>query len=179
MRQQNKPSPKRRWVIIGPGLVLALILALQIVVRNHRTTAEPIIERQVIGVQTERGYTPALEVSYILERRDVLRLSERQQESLRKLQSEGASKSKPLTDSLDEAANDFQAFMKKTGGKATVRDIQTHSGQVSELSREVSSLRRVYWEKALMLLDERQKAIVRQELPRPGKTDESRENQKR
>ena len=161
LKQQDKTRSRRRWIIIGPGIILALIFGLQIAIQNHKaSSAPPIIERQVLGTKAEQGPIMAPELDYILERKDQLALSPSQEKTLMKLKSEWEAKSEPLMDQLNKASEDFQKFMKQSGGKATMRDIQSHAGAISELSRQVSSLRRVYWEKGMQMLDEKQRRMI-------------------
>jgi hypothetical protein len=164
-RQKDNAKPRSRWIIIGPGIILAIIFALQIAINNHKSASvPPIIEKQVIGGETTQSMTPTPEVGYVLEREDSLGLSSAQESSLRKLQAEWEARSRPLVATMNKAARDFQAFMDKSGGRATMRDIQSHTGYVSESSRQVSSLRRVYWQKALYVLDKRQQSVIEKSL---------------
>lgn len=166
-KQHAEVRPRKRWIVIGPGIVLALILAIQIVIASReKSVRPPIIERQVVGSGVAQSVRPAPEVAYILEHSDRLALSDRQVKALSALQSDWQSRSRPLSEDLEKAAGEFGAFMKETGSKATVPDIQSHAGSFSELSREVSSLRRVYWEKAIQVLSEQQRKVIDKELAR-------------
>ena len=141
--------------MIGPGILIAIILSLQIAIKEHTSSSsrQPIVERQVIGSQTK----PTPGVDYIISRADELDLSEKQIASLKRLQAEWQAKSQPLNDEMARASKEFERFMKESKGKASLREIQTHAGAVSELSRQTSSLRRIYWEKGLQVLDETQR----------------------
>lgn len=167
--KQSSPTvntkPRSRWVIIGPGVILALIFGLQMAINNHKVaSAPPIIERQVIGGNSTQKLITAPEISYILAHNDQLHLSSRQKASLNRLQDDWAAKSKPLTVSMDRAVEEFNAFMKSAGNRASMREIQSHAAPVSESSREFASLRRIYWEKALQELDKEQRAAINQEM---------------
>ncbi len=165
--KQADVKPRRRWIVIGPGLVLAVILAIQVMIANRpKPAGRPIIERQVIGSEVIQTATPAPAISYILERKQQLALGDRQVKALNALQVDWQSKSKPLSAELNKAAGEFNAFMKTAENKATMKDIQSHSGPVSELSRQVSSLRRVYWEKARQILSAPQQQTLDKELSR-------------
>ncbi|MHB1001124.1 MAG: hypothetical protein ACYC27_17920 [Armatimonadota bacterium] len=166
-KQQTDTRPRKRWIIIGPGIILAMILAIQIVISNRqKPSGPPIIERQVVGSEVTHSISPTPDVGYILERRDKLGLSDRQIKALVALQADWQSKSKPISDDLNQATREFDAFMEKAGNKATIRDIQSHAGPVSELSRQLSSLRRVYWEKAIQVLNKQQMQAINKELSR-------------
>ncbi|HEY3298137.1 MAG TPA: hypothetical protein VGK34_05715 [Armatimonadota bacterium] len=160
--RQKNDTPRRRWLIIGPGIVFALILALQWVITNRKSsdTGRPIIERQVIAVPKTRGEVRVPEIGFVLQNREQLKLSAAQVSDLRKLEVEWNEKSKPLNDLMNRAASDFQSYMKSAGSKVAMKDIQSHAAPVSELSGQISSLRRVYWEKAIIVLDGKQRRAV-------------------
>jgi hypothetical protein len=161
---KNNDQPRRRWITIGPGIILAAILALQIVSANRqKPAAPPIIERQVEG-SARQGISPAPTVSYILDRKGKLKLSPGQVKHLSALEAEWASQSGPLVKDMDKAAREFNAFMKKSGNKATLKDLQAHAASVSVLSGQLSGMRRVYWEHATSLLDKTQIKIVKSDL---------------
>ncbi|MHB1456026.1 MAG: hypothetical protein ACYC0V_03830 [Armatimonadota bacterium] len=170
MKQTNKQTdkqPRRRWITIGPGIIIALILTIQIVVANRqKPTAAPIIERQVVNNGVNRKMQPAPEIGYVIEHKKQLALSSNQMKALDVLRLEWQSRSKPLSANMDRAAGEFNAFMKKTGNKATIQEIKSHAGYVSELSREASSLRRIYWEKALQVLNKEQRQVIDKQLSR-------------
>lgn len=129
---------------------------------NQRKTesAPPIIERQVIGGEPAHQPYITPEVSWLLQRSSQFHLTQTQTSALTKLRGEWDLKSKLIRTELDSASRDFQAFMRSRGGRASVSDIQSHSGPVSELSREYSGLRRVYWQKALGVLTKDQRASI-------------------
>ena len=168
MKQPNKQTekqPRRRWITIGPGIVIALILAIQIVVANRqKPVVAPIVERQVVSNEVSRKMLPTPEIGYVMERKEQLALDNHQIKVLDTLSLEWQSKSKPLSANMDKAAGEFNAFMKKTGNKATMQEIKSHAGHVSELSREASSLRRIYWEKTLQVLNKQQRQIIDKQL---------------
>ncbi len=156
---------RRRWIALGPGIVIALILALQAAGRHHKTApGPPVIEHRVIGDEISQPETLAPRVDYLLARADDLRLEARQLASLKELQAEWDAKSASLALELDRAGAEFERFMESTGDKASMREIQAHTGPVAELSRQVSSLRRVYWQRALRVLDHKQREVVGREL---------------
>ena len=163
--QQDQTKPRKRWIVIGPGLVIAIILALQVAINNHKTSAgPPIVERQVLGAKVAAGAVTAPEIDYVLKHMDDLALTSHQVAVLTNLQSDWKTKSGPLADDLQRAADSFQRFMQDVGDKAPMQDIQAHAAPVSELSRQVSSLRRVYWEKALQVLDKGQREKIQRQL---------------
>ena len=156
------PNRRRtRWYILGPGILIALILAVQVGARNRKAaSAPPIIEHQVIGGEIAKDRTPAHEIGYILDRAKKLALTDGQCNSLRRLKAEWKSKSGPLTDQMNRAALQFERFMANAKGKASLRDIQAQAAPTSELSRQVSALRRIYWQKALQVLDADQRKTL-------------------
>ncbi len=157
---KSKSKSKRRFIIIGPGILLALIFALQVAIQNHqKAAAPPIIERQVLASSSSHAVLSP-EIGFILKHKNELRLTDGQQAKLTKLQAEWDAKSGPMTAEMNKAAADFQSFMRKAGGKAMMRDIQSHAGPVSELSRQVSSLRTIYWQKAQQILSAEQRKAV-------------------
>jgi hypothetical protein len=161
MTKHSNNNPRKRWIIVGLGIVLALIFALQIAIRNHQAvSAPPIVEHQIARSGVVRSAVPAPEVKLILDHGSELGLSDRQTASVRKTQREWQAKSTPLISEMNRAAAEFQSFMSRSGGKATMGEIQSHAAGVSELSRQVSSLRRVYWQRAMQELTAHQKQMV-------------------
>lgn len=161
-QQQPQAAPRRRWFVIGPGVLIAVILGLQIAIANHRTTsAPPIVERQVLGARTDTVSAPAYEISVILGHAKDLRLSDSQSSSLKKLQAEWIAISKPLTEEMNRSAADFDEFMARANGRATLSEVQSHAGPVSEASRQVASVRRGYWQRALRVLDPQQREALK------------------
>jgi len=179
-KQQADTRPRKRWIVIGPGILLALVFALQIAMRNHQvTSAPPIIGRQVIGVQTAEGGVLTPEIGYMLEYKEHLGLSDRQIASLENLQEEWNAKSQSLKRQMDRAAGEFRRFMNEAGSDVSVRDIQSHAGSVSELSGEVSGLRGIYWQKALQVLDRGQRSMIEQELSQGARTQLAEEDKEK
>jgi hypothetical protein len=142
-------------------MLIAAILAMQVAAKNRQSaSAPPIVEHQVIGGEMTEDSTTAREVDYILERAAQLGLTDGQRVSLQNLKAEWESKSGPLTDQMNRAALQFESFMSKAKGKSSMQDIQSRAAPVSELSRQVSSLRRIYWQKALQVLDADQRKAL-------------------
>lgn len=163
--KQSDKSPRNRWLTIGPGIVLALILAIQIVIGNRQKPTQPPIIERVVGTVSERKLLPAPEIGYLLERRERLGLNDPQVKRLMIIQNDWQVESKPLTTDLKNAADQFNAFMKEAGHRrVAIGDVQSHAMSVSELSRKVSSVRRKYWERAMGVLSSKQRVAVNQEL---------------
>jgi hypothetical protein len=161
-RSDVQSRPRRRWIIIGPGILIAIILALQVAIKQHTVSSRPpIIERQVIGRQGTSEL--ARSVGYVIDHAEQLKLSERQLASLKNLEGEWETRSAPLQSELNRAASEFERFMKQAEGKVTAQEIQARGAEVSELSRQMASLRRVYWQKALQMLDEEQRKTILEE----------------
>lgn len=141
-------------------------------IRNHNTASTPpIIERQILGdeVSTQK-WAPALQIDYILTNSKKLGLGNKQLEALNKLNTEWKFKSKPIMDDLNRASANFQQFMKKIGNKASMQDIQSQAAPVSELSRQIASLRKIYWQKALQILDKHQQKALGNDLENKGQS---------
>jgi len=128
--------------------------------RHQATMSPPIIESQVIGGSQEQKVAPPREIGYILKNANKAALTAQQKASITKLRQEYESKSKPMKADLEKASSDFQSFMKKTGKRASIKEIQTQTAQVSDLSRQLSTLRKAYWQKGISQLDKKQQKTL-------------------
>ena len=178
--QGQRMRRPRKWIIVGPGILIAAIIALEVMARDHQTrTGPPIVEHQIVRGQVGSGGYPAGSIEYILTKSDRLQLTEAQVGKLGELRAAWQAKIGPITREMNSAAADFERFMRQSGRRASMRDIQDHAAVVSELSRQLSSIRRIYWERALQILDAGQRETLEQELQRQAnqgtaKTDRSK-----
>lgn len=156
---------KRRWVSFGPGVAVALLISAFVVHTRWQEGARrqaPRIERAII-IDTSKaraGLVP--EVSTLLARREQLKLSVLQVAEVKQLQADWERVSAPLRKQAERAAREFRAWMSKAQqhGRVTTTDIQEHGAEVSDLSAKLVQQRLIYWESALQLLTEEQRAKV-------------------
>jgi len=143
------------------GLILGLIVALQIWINTHnKNAAPPIVERQVVGSTTRQVSSAVPDISFIIQKRRMLDLSDQQVQKLEKLQAGWQTESTPINVELKKAADNFDSFMAQSKGKASMKDIQSHAAEVTTLSAKISGLRIAYWEKGLNVLTIKQTQTI-------------------
>ncbi|MHB1462453.1 MAG: hypothetical protein ACYC1M_14295 [Armatimonadota bacterium] len=166
-------QPRRRWLNIGPGIVIALAISALIGSQYIKTgmanrsvnQASPIIERSVISSSYEDGSGPTPEVSYIITRSVAIKLTSAQKERLSTLQSEWEGLYAPKLAAANRAADDARKYLAdaKFKTRVPVQQIEEQAGSVIALSREISSARRHYWDKAMRILDAQQRLTIQRE----------------
>ena len=162
----DETRKSRRWFVIGPGLILSAVLAIQIVVTNRKTdSAPPIVEHYVSSASISDDSVPIDGINSMLKFEKKLALTSGQHESLLKLHSEWMEKSRPFDDRLRRASEEFNSFMARNPkGRVPVSEIQSHAASVSNLSGQAVSMRKVYWQRALIILNTKQKNILKDEI---------------
>ena len=176
-RQHRSPARgrqvKRPIFHIGPGILFALILAAivgssaiksEMQRRQAARSGPPIVERQIVSSDIEK-LGPVPEVSFLIDRRDKLGLSESQLRSLRKLQFAWQKfyfpKMKVANAAVRQAA-DYMSGAEKNRQTPTAQ-IQREAAPVVAISGEISAVRRQYWARATALLAPAQRLIAARE----------------
>jgi hypothetical protein len=165
------PRPKRRWLTIGPGIVIALAISALIgsqwirteIAARRQRSAPPIVERQVISSSYEETSGPTPEVSFILDRAGKLHLTHAQLTRLAALQSKWQKFYAPKIAAANRAAENTNKYLAKHGSRTPVAQIQDAAGPVIALSGEISSARRSYWDQAVRFLDPGQRVMIQRE----------------
>jgi Spy/CpxP family protein refolding chaperone len=138
-----------------------LILALQVVISSYKTPAgPPVIEHQVIGRSDSRQLVPIKGVGEIQQRAKELALTRDQLNQIQMISQEWKQKSKPLDDQANAETTKFRKFMDSSKEKTNFRTIRTQTSNLSELSRQLADLRHIYWDKALQVLDAKQRRVL-------------------
>ena len=158
---------RRRLLNFGPGIVIALLVATFVVYQDRQSIhrARPTVRRTRIPdtENAKQGLTP--ELAWLLARHEQLALSAEQVKKIEALRSEWDRVTAPLRQQVDRAAEEFREWMddaQKKGGVA-INDIQQHNAEVSTLSVQLAQQRRDYWERALTLLTDEQRAQLQTE----------------
>ncbi len=162
---KGKEIKARRWFNFGPGIAIALILSAFVVYTRWQEQARrtpPRIERTVLSDSTkpDEGIIP--EISSLLSRREELKLSAQQVKQIEKLQAEWERVATPLREQANRAAGQFRAWMDEAQkrGRVAMNEVQERGAEVRELSAQLVQQRRAYWQSALKLLTEEQRAQV-------------------
>jgi hypothetical protein len=165
-------SSRPRMIRIGPGLIIALLVALFIVVRwlqSERTAQQqsilpPIVEKPlVIPEQEKLGPTP--EVNFILQHKLALKLTASQIQQLGKLQDQWQRFSAPKQQQLKRSAQATEKYLQgaQNQHRTPAAQIEDQAKDVIVLSRELSSERQRLWSRALTVLTLTQQKAVNQE----------------
>ncbi|MHB9037385.1 MAG: hypothetical protein ACYC64_12025 [Armatimonadota bacterium] len=169
----SRTLPKRRWLNIGPGIVLALAISALLGARYIKTemasrqqpSAPPIVERQVISSSYEEKSGPTPEVSFIIDRTEKIHLTDAQLVGLKALQSKWQKFYGPKIAQARLAAVKTDEYLAgtKSRSRTPIAQIQSEAGSLINLSGEISAARRSYWNHAVSCLTKKQRSILQQE----------------
>ena len=166
-------QPKRRWLHIGPGIVIALAISALIgsqwikteIATRKQQSAPPIVERQVISSSYEEKLGPTPEVGFIIDRAEKLRITGAQLARLKALRADWQKRYGPKIAEANQAANRTSRYLAGAKGKSRtpVAQIQNEAAPVIALSGEISSARRGYWDRAARILTSEQRKLLQAE----------------
>lgn len=166
-------KPKRRWLNIGPGIILALAASAFIasgwvkteMATRRQHSAPPIIERQVISSAYEEKSGPTPEIKFIIDRSGKIGLTDAQLSKLRVLQSQWHTYYDPKIAQANQAAEKTREYLNDAKGRSRtpIPQIQSEAGGLIALSAEISTARRSYWSRAVNVLTPIQRDIVQSE----------------
>jgi hypothetical protein len=165
IRNPKSEIRRRRWFNFGPGIAIALVLSAFVVYTRWQEQARrtpPRIERTVLSDTDKPNAGIIPEISSLLARREELKLSAQQVKEIEKLQAEWERVAAPLREQADRAAGQFRAWMDEAQkrGRVAMNEVQERGAEVRELSAQLVQQRRAYWQSALKLLTEEQRAQV-------------------
>jgi hypothetical protein len=172
-KTSNNAEPKRRWLNIGPGIVLALAISALIGARYIKTEiaarrqpdASPIIERQVMSSSYGDKSGPIPEVSFIIDRAGKLHITDAQLAHLKALQSKWRKFYVPKIAQANKAAAKTHKYLADAEGnsRTPLAQIESAAAPVVALSREISAARRSYWSQAVKILTPNQRKALQAE----------------
>ena len=162
MSKNTSTQPKRRWLNIGPGLVIALAISAFVgsqwikneIAARRQPSAPPIVERQVISSSIDEKSGPTPEVGFIIDRAGTLNLSDAQLARLRALKQKWQNYYGPKIAEANKAAAQTRQYLTDAKGnpRTPVAQIQSAAGPVIALSGEISAARGSYWSHAAKIL---------------------------
>src|SRR5207245_2148756 len=104
---------------------------------------------------------PAPDLAFVLEQRGAFNLSARQHQQLIRLEQRFGRETEEIRLALDQASAEFTRQMQEGGRKrALLPDLEQRTAAVSQLSRQLSAARHVYWAHAARMLTPAQRARV-------------------
>lgn len=166
-------QPGRRLFYIGPGLIIALILAVLIAANWYRgemrmrkaKSGPPIVERQITSSDLDPQMGPAPQVSFLLERRGKLKLTHEQMRELESIQNEWKKLYGPKIAEANRVAEEAGRYLEssKRKGRTPTAQIQDRAAELIALSREISTARRRYWDRAMSALTVEQRKLVNEQ----------------
>ncbi len=161
---------KRRWINIGPGIVIALAVSALIgsqyieseTAARQRNSAPPIVEQQIITSSYEEKSGPTPELSYIIDQAEELRITSSQLAQLKKLQAEWQQFYGPKIAQAHKAASEADKYLSdvRDQSRTPVSQISSAAEPVITLSGEISSARRSYWDRAVKILTQEQQKLL-------------------
>ena len=166
-------QPKRRWLNIGPGIILALAISAFIGARYIKTeiaarrqpSAPPIVERQVISSSYDEKSGPTPEVSFIIDRAGKLHVTDAQLARLKALQQRWRKYYGPKIAQANQAAAKTNEYLADAKGnpRTPAAQIRSAAAPVIALSGEISAARRSYWGQAVNILTAGQRKTLQAE----------------
>ena len=166
-------QPKRRWLNIGPGLVIALAISALIgsqwirteIAARRQPSAPPIIERQIISSSYDEKSGPTPEVGFIIDRARKLHITDAQLARLKALQKKWRKYYGPKIAQANQAAAKTNEYLADAKGnsRTPAAQIQGAAAPVIALSGEISAARRSYWGQAVNILTAGQRKALQAE----------------
>jgi hypothetical protein len=163
---------------IGPGLVIAVILAVIIggnaikdKLPQQKSTSGPIIENRIVGGSSNPA-PPTLDVGFLLTHSDKLGLTPKQVSALNTLNRKYQSTYGPKLKQAKAEADKLKSLLAKSGnGTTPVASIQQQAAPYVALSSQISQGRRQYWSRAMTLLTpkQREKVLALRKARSPGR----------
>lgn len=156
---ERRPS-LRRWLRIGPGLILALV-AIWILWPHLREegpgSRSPSIQRTRVDPLPNPPPT-APDPGWLLKQRQALGLSADQVRKLTRLRDRWDRDTQALREELAQATAEFERGMPAGGERGvTMEQLRERAAPVSELSRQLVDARRAWWEEARAVLTAHQR----------------------
>jgi hypothetical protein len=149
---QARRGPRTRWLRLGPGLVLALILSAVTWLREQplrqADTGRPVVERVALpGNRSPR--TP--DVADLLAHAGELRLTPLQRTQLKQLVRQWAPESAERQQAMREAAGDFARFMARAQHheKQGAADLYRQAAEGSARTSEWLARKAYFWQRGL------------------------------
>ena len=157
---------------IGPGLLLAILAAVVIGIRERphlqAPGGRPVLEH-VPRVSQRPAATPDL--SELLAQAEALRLTPRQRAAVDRLMKQWAQESADRRRDMDRAAAEFSQFMQQAQrrGQGGLEEIQRHATETSALTTEWQARKAYFWQQGLAVLTpaqrQRAKSLIQEPLP--------------
>lgn len=161
---QRDKGTKRRLFVFGPGIVAAIAISLFVAAKNFTLFQgkPPIIEKHVSLSEGQPAYAP--ELTFLITNPKKFHISEKQGTLLKNLHKKYYEDARPLKKELKEATAQLAVYFnekEKEKNRVAFKDVQEHSQNYQQLSRDLSQLRKFYFEQAMNLLSEDQKKLVK------------------
>jgi hypothetical protein len=162
----SAPAPSRRpRLILGPGLVVAVLLAVGLLLLQHRAQGPRTLQltRPVQPIQPPVLREPALLLQYA----DKLQLTPDQRRQIKALAEQYEREAAPLRKEADRATAKLRAYMdQQAQAKATdLTALRQQAARLGEPSARLGQLRWRYWEMAAALLSREQSVQLQRLVP--------------
>jgi len=144
------------WSILLAGVVVALV-------GRYEELKGPQAKLPARSAEQNSGYTPTPEVRFILAHGSELGLTASQVSGLKRIQSEWEEEVRSAWPDVLAALKNVSPPTSLEGGEKrfTEAELKARSAEVSALSAELASRRRMHWENAVALLTARQKKLLK------------------
>jgi hypothetical protein len=160
-RDDERDVQTRRLRIVAWGILLAgVVVAL---VGRYEELKGPQAKLPARSAEQNSGYMPTPEVRFILAHSSELGLTASQVSGLKRIQSEWEEEVRSAWPNVLAALKSASPPTSLEGGKKrfTEAELKARSAEVSAVSAELASRRRVHWENAVALLTARQKKLLK------------------
>lgn len=161
---------KRRWLSIGPGIVIALAVSAFVGSQwakagIEQKTTSPIMERRMISSTSDGISGPTPDVGFIIRHARKLHVSKSQAARLQALQTKWVTFYGPRMASANKAVDKTNEYLSEAKGhsRTPVTQIQGAAEPVIAVSGEISSVRCSYWDRAISILSSDQRKMLQAE----------------
>lgn len=153
--------------MFGPGIVAAIAISLFVTAKNFTLFQgkPPIIEKQVSIGKGHPVYAP--ELTFLIGNHKKIHLTEKQVTLIKNLHKKYNEDARPLKKELKEATAQLAVYFnekEKEKNRVAFKDVQEQSQNYQQLSRDLSQLRKFYWEQGINALTDNQKKMVEREV---------------
>lgn len=150
---------KKRQYLYGLIIVIALTITFVRFSSVYKMEKPLIVERQSLTENNKDVLAP--ELDFFLDNKTALKLTDEQTVKITALYVKYREKTKSLKEALRNASAKVSSYLDdKKNERVVLKDIQEHSQDVSQMSRELYEIRKTYFQQGFLMLKKQQRETV-------------------